>query len=131
MLSGPSVSNLIKSLGRETRAILVYTARSTFDGTMLSHLRQLVTARIPPPIGERAGMTATSISSARTSGVRGFNIGAVCGKLLNQRQRCPHLPGAVRQLEEMKAISNGARPWRGDSWRASDKCKLSSRKQQD
>ena len=49
MLFGPSISNLIKSLDRETRAILVYTARSTFDGTMLSHLRQPVTARISPP----------------------------------------------------------------------------------
>ncbi|KAL6319819.1 hypothetical protein AAG906_036882 [Vitis piasezkii] len=37
--------------------------------------------------------------------------------------RCPHLPGAVRQPEETKAISNGAKPWKGDSWRASDKCK--------
>ena len=50
MLYEPSVSNLIKSLGRETRAILAYTARSTFDGIILSHLRQPITARIPPPV---------------------------------------------------------------------------------
>ena len=49
MLSGLSVSNLIESLGREMGAILVYTARSTFDGTILSHFKQLVTAHIPSP----------------------------------------------------------------------------------
>ena len=49
MLSGPSVNNLTKSLGHETRAILTYTARSTFNGTILSHLRQPVIACTPPP----------------------------------------------------------------------------------
>ncbi|RVW91314.1 hypothetical protein CK203_035461 [Vitis vinifera] len=105
MLSEPSISNLIKSLGRETRAILAYTARSTFDGTILSHLRQPVTTRIPPPT-ERKDKNDSKPSP-------------------------PHLPRAVRQPEEMKAISNGARPWKGDSWRANDKCKLSSGKRRD
>ena len=47
MWSGPNASNLTKSLGRETWVILVYIARSTFDGTILSHFRQPVIARIP------------------------------------------------------------------------------------
>ncbi|RVW59441.1 hypothetical protein CK203_110190 [Vitis vinifera] len=45
--------------------------------------------------------------------------------------RCPHLPGAVRQPEETKAISNGAKPWKGNSCKANDKCKPFSRKQRD
>ncbi|RVW73761.1 hypothetical protein CK203_057631 [Vitis vinifera] len=52
-----------------------------------------------------------------------------CGNLLlSQRRRCPHLPRATHRLEGMKVISNGVKPWKGDNWRASDKCKLSSRK---
>nr|CAN61961.1 hypothetical protein VITISV_013620 [Vitis vinifera] len=51
--------------------------------------------------------------------------------LFSQRRRCPHLPGAARRLEETKAISNSAKPWKDDNWRSSDKCRLSFRKQQD
>ena len=51
--------------------------------------------------------------------------------LLRQQPRCPHLPGATYRLKETKAISNGVKPWKCDSWRASDKCRLSFRKQQD
>ncbi|KAL6315405.1 hypothetical protein AAG906_000516 [Vitis piasezkii] len=51
--------------------------------------------------------------------------------ITTQRQRCPHLLGAVRQPEEMKAILNGAKPWKGDNWKASDKCKPCSKKQED
>ncbi|KAL6319919.1 hypothetical protein AAG906_036995 [Vitis piasezkii] len=36
---------------------------------------------------------------------------------------------AARRLGETKTISNGVKPWKGDSWRASDKCRLSSKKQ--
>ena len=68
------------------------------------------------------------LATARAPVTQSFNIGAVCGKLLNQRQRYPHLPGVVRQPKETNAISNGTRPWKDDSWRASNKCKLSSRK---
>ncbi|KAL6329741.1 hypothetical protein AAG906_035389 [Vitis piasezkii] len=65
-------------------------------------------------------------------GTRGINIGAICeNSLLSRRRRCPHLPEAACRLEETKAILNGVKPWKGDSWRASDKCRLSSRKQQD
>ncbi|RVW85527.1 hypothetical protein CK203_044091 [Vitis vinifera] len=52
-------------------------------------------------------------------------------ELFSRRQRCPHLREAARRLGETKTISNGAKPWKGDSWRASDKCRLSSRKQRD
>ena len=50
MFFRPNASNLIKSLGRETRTSLVYTTISIFDGTILSHFRQPVTAHIPSPI---------------------------------------------------------------------------------
>ena len=40
----------IPSRVRTCYPILIYTTRSTFYGTMLSHLRQPVTARIPPPV---------------------------------------------------------------------------------
>ena len=49
VLSGPSASVLTKSLGRETQAIIVYTARSMLNETLLSHFRHPVTAYIPPP----------------------------------------------------------------------------------
>ena len=49
ILSGPSASDSTKSLGLETRAILVYTARNTLDGTILSYFRQPIAAYTPPP----------------------------------------------------------------------------------
>ena len=54
VLSEPSASVLTKSLGRETQAIIVYTARSMLDETLLSHFRHPVTAYILPP-AERKG----------------------------------------------------------------------------
>ena len=48
-MSGPSASVLTKSLGHETQAIIVYTARSMLDGTLLSHFKQPVTAYTRPP----------------------------------------------------------------------------------
>ena len=53
MLSGLSANNLTKSLGRETRATLVYTAKSTFNRIILSHFRQPVIARILPPTEQK------------------------------------------------------------------------------
>ena len=40
LLSEPSASDSTKSFGRETRVILVYTTKSTLDGTIQSHFRQ-------------------------------------------------------------------------------------------
>nr|CAN73281.1 hypothetical protein VITISV_040611 [Vitis vinifera] len=53
ILSKPNTSVLTKSLSRETQAILVYTARSTLDGIILSHFRQPVTAYTPPPAEQK------------------------------------------------------------------------------
>ena len=48
ILFGPNARILTKSLGREMKAIIVYTAKSMLDGTLLSQFKQPVTAYTPP-----------------------------------------------------------------------------------
>ena len=50
VLSGPNASVLDKSLDRVLRAIIIHTTKSMFDGTLLGHVRQLVTTCTAPPV---------------------------------------------------------------------------------
>ncbi|RVX05882.1 hypothetical protein CK203_023913 [Vitis vinifera] len=125
MLSGLNASNLTKSLGCEMRASLVYTTRSTFDGTILSHFKQLVTAHIPSPaerkdrndgksfppmISEAACRAMMALPLPQRNHCKPKSLPTIKGDRASdtikepscEERRCPHLPRFVRQLEEMR-----------------------------